>query len=125
MQLLHLRGRKICDRVMRKGHLWKSPTCLIRWLPGAPHHPAARPERSACYAGTVASTKLSKLAVERNRMRRRCREALRLELKARAEDGQTRLQRSLQLLILPRSASLHSPFADIQRDIRSFLSLQR
>ncbi len=125
MQLMHLRGRKICDRVMRKGFLWKGKTFMVRHLAGAPHHPAARPELSGCYVGTVASTKLSKLAVERNRMRRRCREAFRLVIQEQAQSGQTRMQRSQQLLILPRSASLSSPFSDILNDVRAFLTVLR
>ncbi len=116
MQLLRLRGRKVCDRVLRHGALWKGKNLHIRWLPGHPRHPAAKTGEAAVYAGTVASTKLDKSAVKRNRMRRRCREALRLELR-----GTTTIP-TVQLLILPRSSSLKAPFSAIQADIRLFLS---
>jgi hypothetical protein len=49
-------------------------------------------------------------------MRRRVREALRVIVKDLAEIPTT------QLLLAPRSASLKSPFADIEKDIRLFLS---
>lgn len=116
MKLQHLRGRKICERVIRKGKLWRGKTMVIRWMPGAPFHPAADPTKPALYVGTLASTKLDKSAVKRNRMRRRCREALRTEVKSMTETP------AAQLLLCPLSASLMAPFADIQDDIRRFLS---
>lgn len=116
MKLSRLRGRKICERVQRQGRLWKGQTMFIRWLPDAPRHPAADRSVPAVYAGTIASTKLDKSAVRRNRMRRRCREALRLHLQ------NVQVAQSLQLLIAPRSSSLGAPFAEIQKDIRLFLT---
>ncbi|PIR49098.1 ribonuclease P protein component [Candidatus Peregrinibacteria bacterium CG10_big_fil_rev_8_21_14_0_10_55_24] len=117
MKLSRLRGRKICDRVQHKGAVWKGATFVIRWLPGPPHHPAADPQERAVYAGTLASSKLHKSAVKRNRMRRRCREALRTELRL-LQDIST-----MQLLLFPRSRSLTCDFADIQADVRRFLSV--
>lgn len=119
VKLLRLRGRKVCDRVLRKGRAWRGRTMLVRWLPGAPAHPAVRKGDVAVYAGTLASRALSKRAVERNRMRRRCREALRLILK---EQESGRLVASVQLLLCPRSSSLHAPFALLKEDIELFLS---
>lgn len=89
---------------------------VIRWLPGHPPHPAANAARPAVYAGMLTSAKLSKRAVERNRMRRRCREALRIALRDRDSAP------TLQLLLSPRSASLRAPYADIQADVAAFLS---
>lgn len=89
---------------------------IIRYLPGAPRHPHANPALRAVYMGTIASTKLDKSAVKRNRMRRRCREALRTAL-LKEETFPT-----IQLLLAPRSASLTAPFTDIQTDIRTFLT---
>ncbi len=66
--------------------------------------------------GTIASAKLNKSAVVRNRMRRRVREALRIAVKENDEIG------PVQLLLAPRTASLKAPFADIEKDIRLFLS---
>lgn len=122
VKLLRLRGRKVCDRVLRKGRMWKGRTMLVRWVPGRPAHPAAREGDVAVYAGTLASRALSKRAVERNRMRRRCREALRLVLK---EQEPGRLSASIQLLLCPRSSSLHAPFALLREDIEQFLSALR
>lgn len=117
MQLSRLHGRKVNERVLRKGNVWKGKAMTIRWFPGHPKHPGAIPGTRAIYAGTVASAKLHKSAVKRNRMRRRCREALRTAVRER-EDLAT-----VQLLILPRSSSLDCAFPEIQQDIRSFLSV--
>lgn len=93
---------------------------IIRWLPAsAMRATAGKPGQPGLYVGTLASTKLSKKAVERNRMRRRCREALRTIVR---EQGSLP---SAQLLLCPRSASLRSPFAAIQGDITAFLSVFR
>jgi ribonuclease P protein component len=116
MKLQRLRGRKVCDNVLRKGQVWKGRTMLIRWLPGHPRHPAADRSRSAVYLGTLASTKLDKSAVRRNRMRRRIREAWRTAVKSRDSLP------VVQLLIAPRSSSLAAPFGDIQADVARFLS---
>ncbi|MFA7681703.1 MAG: ribonuclease P protein component [Candidatus Peribacteraceae bacterium] len=116
MKLFRLRGRKICERVLKKGTVWRGKTMMIRWLPGAPRHPAANPKVSGIYMGTLVSKKLAKSAVLRNRMRRRCREALRIALKDSQEFS------AIQLLLSPRSTSLTCDFAEIQNDIRSFLS---
>lgn len=118
MKFLRLRGRKVCEQVQRKGGTWKGKTMVIRWLPGAPRHPAANPTQSALYIGTVASTKLDKSAVNRNRMRRRCREAFRVIVRDWSDKNVI-----VQLLIAPRSSSLKAPFADIQADARAFLAL--
>ncbi len=116
MQLSRLRGRKIVDRVLRKGRVWKGKHMLIRSLSGAPRHPAADPSRPGIYLGLLTSAKLDKSAVRRNRMRRRCREAWRVILK----DCQIPFPH--QLLISPRSSSLQAPFAELERDVRCFLS---
>lgn len=88
----------------------------IRWMEGHPRHPAVRTSRPEIYAGTIASTKLDKSAVKRNRMRRRCREALRLALMRYDELSTT------QLLIAPRTSSLTVPFGALTEDIQAFLS---
>jgi len=111
-----LSGRKVNDAVLRKGKVWKGKTMMIRWLPGHPRRPELDRTKDAVYAGTLASAKLDKSAVKRNRMRRRCREALRLELKKRDKLS------SVQLLLCPRAASLDASFEMIQSDISEFLS---
>lgn len=115
MKLLRLRGRKICDRLIRQGSVWKGRHMIVRWLAGHPRHPAVRRDSEAIYVGTLASTKLDKSAVKRNRMRRRCREALRIVLPGMKTP-------TTQLLIAPRSTSLSAPFPELQQDIRDFFS---
>ena len=116
MKLSRLSGRKTCERVLKQGDMWKGKTFTIRWMKGAPKHPNINPAVRAVYVGTFASQKLHKSAVKRNRMRRRCREALR-----RAVKEQQKLP-TIQLLLTPRSRSLSCDFAEIQADVRSFLS---
>ena len=116
MKLERLRGRKIVSRVQQKGILWKGKHLQARYIYGHPRHPAVRTDRPGVFVGTLGSTKLSKSAVERNRMRRRTREALRTSLKAMPDFP------TVQLLILPRSSSLSCPFAEIQTDISALLT---
>lgn len=122
MQLLRLSGRKVCDKVIDKGFVWKGKTMIVRWLPGAP--PRMPKDRFALYFGTLASTHLHKSAVKRNRMRRRCKEAFRLAVK-NADAKNTGQKQSYQLLVSPRSASLMCAFGDIETDVSRFLSQLR
>ncbi len=119
MQLQRLRGRKVCERVLRQGRVWKGQTMLVRFLAGHPRHPHADTTKDAVYLGTLASAKLDKSAVKRNRMRRRIREAWRVALKEKEKFP------SVQLLIAPRSSSLSAPFDDIRTDVARFLSTYR
>jgi len=117
MKLSRLRGRKVNDAVLRKGSVWRGRHMTIRWLSGAPRRPDVDPAVSALYVGTAASTKLYRTAVGRNRMRRRCREALRVSVLK-----QSNLP-TLQLLLSPRSSSLSCDFAELLTDIRDFLTV--
>ncbi len=122
MQLLHLSGRKTCDYVLRKGTLWRGKTMNIRWMPGIPSNKWQQfKEKSprGIYLGTFAPLSLSKRAVDRNRMRRRCREALRTTVRDEKEFP------TVQLLLSPRSSSLSCDFQDVLRDVRLFLSSLR
>ncbi|MDD5469891.1 MAG: ribonuclease P protein component [Candidatus Peribacteraceae bacterium] len=116
MKLSRLHGRKVNDYVLRKGNVWKGKNIVIRWLRGAPKHPNVDPAAMALYVGTAASAKMEKSAVKRNRMRRRCREALRITVR------EVEKLPTLQLLIAPRSSSLDCAFADILQDVQKFLS---
>lgn len=69
--------------------------------------------------GVLTSTRLHKSAVKRNRMRRRCREALRVSLKAHSSQFTAH---SSQLLLLPRSSSLSQPFGEILADAKALIS---
>lgn len=116
MKPTSLRGRKNCERVLRKGKVWKGNTMIARILPGRPT--SARSTTSqAIYLGTYASAKLDKSAVRRNRMRRRIREAVRLSLLEKTP------WTTAQLLITPRSASLDAPFDVLRSDAESLLSV--
>ncbi|MCH8869754.1 MAG: ribonuclease P protein component, partial [Chloroflexi bacterium] len=79
MKLSRLSGRKLVDRLRRRGTAWRGKTMKITYMIGVP-----RGKKDGFYVGTQASTKLHKSAVKRNRMRRRCREALRLYCKDHA-----------------------------------------
>ena len=113
MKLKRLRGRKNNELVQRKGRAWKGNTMVIKVLPGAPK---TLKETEGVFVGTVASTKLHKSAVKRNRMRRRCREALRKAAQAYSDLP------TVQLLVSPRSRSLDCAHIDIQKDVEAFLS---
>ncbi len=115
MKLLRLSGRKVCERVRVKGFLWKGRHMFARFLIGLPRgYPVTSP--AGLYVGTLTSTKLDKSAVKRNRMRRRCREALRVAIKKNEEFP------SVQLLLMPRSSSLSADFEELQSDIDRLLS---
>lgn len=116
MKLQRLSGRKVNDYLRRKGNVWKGKTMTIRWLPSAPRNPNIDPEKPGMYVGTAASVKLHKSAVKRNRMRRRCREALRTNVK-----DMQKLP-TCQLLITPKIASLTCDYHDITNDINTFLT---
>ena len=117
MKLSRLRGRKINDHVLRKGSMWKGKHLSVRWIAGAPRHPSIDPAKPGVYAGTLISAKTEPSSVKRKRMRRRCREALRVAVKSIPEIPAS------QLLILPRSSSLTCAFPEIEEDIRKFLSV--
>lgn len=116
MKLSRLRGSKTAARIMKHGQVWKGTTMTIRYLMGAPKHPLLDPDDNVVYLGTFASAKLHKSAVKRNRMRRRCREAMR-----RAIADAKKLP-TVQLLISPRSPSLGCDFGEVQADVATFLS---
>jgi ribonuclease P protein component len=101
---------------MRHGRSWRGKHIHARILAGAPRHPAVKTQRTALYVGAVVSSKTDKSAVRRNRMRRRCREALRVFIKNK------RISSPAQLLLLPRSSSLDADFKELQDDVDSLLS---
>lgn len=116
MKLSRLSGRKVNDSLRRKGNVWKGKTMTIRWLLSAPRNPNINPESPGLYVGTAASVKVHKSAVKRNRMRRRCREALRVYVKDMAKLP------TCQLLITPKIASLTCDYHEIKNDIETFLT---
>jgi ribonuclease P protein component len=115
MKLHSLRGRKTCEKVLRHGRVWKGRTLVVRLDTRRPR--TAREKEMGLFVGTLASGKLHKSAVVRNRMRRRCREALRIVVK----DMKT--LPDAQLILAPRLVSLTCPFEEIVVDVRTFLSI--
>lgn len=120
MLLSRLSGRKLCERVKSKGYLWKGKHMHVRSMRVLPRA-GEDVIKTGLFVGVVTSAKLHKSAVTRNRMRRRCREALRLI----AKDIQTAPTPAVQLLLFPRSSSLSAPFEELQADARRFLSSLR
>jgi ribonuclease P protein component len=88
----------------------------VRTLSGTPR----KEDAPGIYIGLVASTKLHKSAVKRNRMRRRCREAFRITLRD-TEAGRS-VPRSAQLLLFPKSSSLSADFRELLADATRFLA---
>ncbi|MBM3230845.1 ribonuclease P protein component [Candidatus Peregrinibacteria bacterium] len=117
MHLSRLRGRKVNELVLSKGERWNGKTMTIRFIMGHPKNLSAPPKPGAFYLGTFASSRLDASAVKRNRMRRRCREALRLSL------AQCVGLPAVQVLMTPRPASMTCDFADIAADAGMFLAL--
>jgi len=116
MKLNRLRGRKSSQRLLADGNVWKGKTMVIRWMPGKPKNQRINTLKRGLFVGTLASNRLNKSAVKRNRMRRRCREALRKYVK------DLKSVPTMQLLLMPRSRSLTCGFADIEADVRAFLA---
>lgn len=115
MKLSRLSGRKVCERVKTKGMLWKGKHVQARITRGLPRPlPVTTPP--AVFVGVVTSAKLDKSAVKRNRMRRRCCEALRIAV------SQSPKEVTAQLILLPRSSSLTAPFGELLLDARRLLS---
>ncbi len=119
-RLQRLSGRKVCERVKTKGLLWKGKHIHARYFRGAPKtlH-ADRP--AGFFVGLVTSAKLDALSVNRNRMRRRVREAFRLTLKERIFDSSKAFS-SYQLLLLPRTSSLRADFSELRSDMDRLVS---
>ncbi len=121
MPLFRLSGRKVCERVKSKGFSWKGKHMQARVLPGAPRNlPAGAP--TGLFVGVLTSAKLDKSAVKRNRMRRRCREALRVSLAPSSNEVGLP---PTQLLLMPRSSSLSAPFDEILVDAERLISSLR
>jgi len=89
---------------------------VIRYEEGLPRNQRINTVQQGLFVGTLASSRLHKSAVKRNRMRRRCKEALRRYVKDLGSVP------TMQLLLMPRSSSLTCDFAEIENDVRAFLS---
>lgn len=85
---------------------------FITYLPGAPR---TQYGKKGIFLGVVASTKLHKSAVKRNRMRRRCREAFRLTIR----DEKT--LPTYQMIINPKKSSMECKFGELEEDARRFV----
>ncbi len=67
-----LKGRRVFDRLYRQGRRFQGPGLLLRVLAADPSllPPGTPPTASPWRCGIVVSSKVSKLAVRRNRLRR-------------------------------------------------------
>jgi ribonuclease P protein component len=67
-----LKGRRVFDRLYRQGRRFQGPGLLLRVLAAEPSllPPGTPPTASPWRCGIVVSSKVSKLAVRRNRLRR-------------------------------------------------------
>lgn len=109
-----LKGRKVNQRVLRQGKRWRGQTMIIHYTFGAPAT-AQESKESTVYVGSFASLRLHKHAVKRNRMRRRCKEAVRLAL------APVQKIATVQLLISPKPSSLDSDYSLLFKDAQSFI----
>ena len=140
MNLSPLRGRKVVDRVRRRGDKWRGKHMQVTYVMGAPRlstqlcsfrasKSGAKVEderverqrsfvrgKQGIFLGTSASIKLNKSAVKRNRMRRRCREALRITAK------ELNKLPTCQLIMSPRSSSLVCDFTELRSDAEAFFA---
>jgi ribonuclease P protein component len=109
---------------MKRGEVWRGKHMKITYLAATPTSEKWKMENGKLFVGTIASTKTEKSAVKRNRMRRRCREALRITVKE-VTKNQKRATRNfrVQLLISPRSSSLTCDFRELLKDMELFLTV--
>lgn len=70
----------------------------------------------------VVSKKVNKRAVVRNRLRRRVREALRLELQQQRREGANTLLHSFDAVVFPREKGLMEPLPVIQEAWSQYLA---
>ena len=117
MKLSRLSGRKRNAWLLRSGNVFRGKTLMARWHKSAPRHPHIDPEATGIYVGTLASTKLDKSAVKRNRMRRRCREALRKAVIDWPAFG------PVQIVLAPKKQSLDCSWSEIEADILNLLQI--
>ncbi|MEK7137160.1 MAG: ribonuclease P protein component [Patescibacteria group bacterium] len=132
MKLSRLSGRKTVEHLRRKGQVWKGKHVKITFTKSEIPFDVAqdklhpKSEKSVLYVGTIVSAKLEKSAVKRNRMRRRCREAMRVSLLttptfAKASVGRHYSLPTVQLLISPRISTLTCDFEELLADAHNFL----
>ncbi|HKO09972.1 MAG TPA: ribonuclease P protein component [Alphaproteobacteria bacterium] len=103
-------------RVAASRQRWVAPGLILQAYKRRPADPAKGPA-DAVRLGLTASRKVGG-AVERNRARRRLREAARLLLPAGAEPG-------YDLVLVARAATLRRPFAALVEDLRTALERLR
>jgi ribonuclease P protein component len=105
--LKRLRGRKTNERVLKKGQV-----CVGKHIRA---HYLFEEHVDALHVGMRTPVQLHKLAVKRNRMRRRCREALRVVIQHNQKIV------PVLLLLTPKSSSLTVPFLQLQQDVELLL----
>ena len=112
-----LRGRKLSEQVRRKGSRWRGKHMNAVFL-------SDRESNGKLFVGTPASKKLDKSAVRRNKMRRRCRESLRVTLKnITSKTSKTSTSStSLRLILTPKYSSLTCDFEELIKASEALIS---
>lgn len=99
-------GREQIEFILKKGESSTSKLFIIRYI--------RNNEKTSRYA-IVASAKLSKKAVERNRVRRQIYEAIRLIEKERSID------KNLDIVLIPKKQIFKSEFEGIKEDLTGII----
>lgn len=106
--LARLRGRKQNERVLKKGQIWVGKHMRAHFV--------IVPVIENLCIGLRTPKQLSAKAVERNRMRRRCRESIRITLQTKQKIP------TVLLVVTPKSSSLRAPFSELLIDAEHLLS---
>jgi ribonuclease P protein component len=115
-KLGRLKKRQEFLDIQLKGQSWVSSSVIVQILPAKPSDGSpATPQKAASQdavsrMGLTVSKKVSALAVERNRIKRRLRAAASEVLAARAQEG-------ADYVLIGRKATLDVDFAALKRDL--------
>lgn len=101
-----LRKRTSFLSVKQAGHSWVTPAFVVQFLPVSPEN------REGVCVGYTATKKTFRRAVDRNRVKRRLREALRLSF------PQLSLPQGSAIVLIARSHMLDVSFETLQKDLK-------
>lgn len=104
----HRIKRETIPYILRKGETYKTRFFIVKYI-------KSREEISRF--ATIVSTKLEKSAVERNKLRRRIYESIRLVLKETQEK-----ENKFEIILIPKKSILEAQYPDIEEDIRKIIT---
>ncbi|GHG02050.1 ribonuclease P protein component [Deinococcus piscis] len=116
MALRSLKGEKEFRRVRRLGTGLRHPLFSLKVTDYRPRH--GHPWRPAAHIGIVVPKKVLPHAVDRNRVRRRVREALRTL--PQSSHGQP--LPACRGILFPTEAALHAPFGELQQALAAAMA---